>query len=279
MRFACSMSRSIDPRRPWFLTPAQSASVNKLPCIVRLTQRATNLSEVEEGTKGWNKYLRARRRVESEKKRQRRLLLVDLVDRFKKEQPIIDSERQLSGGVVIDDTREELQRSEMTPEHLHLIDAILTLPETTFEKELTRRIAAINAITMYCGVEEGHPSSRGPRGRATKGRPRTMTGNTPPTTRSLLDDRLRKAILSVTTDKRPLFCWACVGNPALSIRERVTEYATPGSVSRHFLRMHVRKLKEGHHMDCHICKVRLQHRQHVQSHGERSHGTVSRLKA
>jgi hypothetical protein len=56
----------------------------------------------------------------------------------------------------------------MTPEQLHLIDAILTLPETTFEKECQRRIAAINAVTAYYGVEEGQPCYRGPRGRRVK---------------------------------------------------------------------------------------------------------------
>jgi hypothetical protein len=50
MRFACSMSRSIDPRRPWKLTPEQSASVNDLPCIVRLAQRAKKLSGAPPGS-------------------------------------------------------------------------------------------------------------------------------------------------------------------------------------------------------------------------------------
>ena len=42
----------------------------------------------------------------------------------------------------------------ITPEHLNLIDAILTLPETSVEKEYQRRITAINAVAEYCGVEE-----------------------------------------------------------------------------------------------------------------------------
>jgi len=44
---------------------------------------------------------------------------------------VIDSERQLSGKVVNDDTRGALERSDqITLEQLCLIDAILTLPET-----------------------------------------------------------------------------------------------------------------------------------------------------
>jgi hypothetical protein len=162
---------------------------------------------------GEEKYQKARRRLRSEKQRQRRLLLVDLVDRYKKEQPAIDSERQLSGKVVDEDTRGALERlDQMTPEQLLLIDAILTLPETTFEKECQRRIAAINAVAAYCGVEEGQPCCRGPRGR-------TVKGNVPPAVqaadraRSAPDTALSRAISSIKTDKRPTICFFVSGEP------------------------------------------------------------------
>jgi hypothetical protein len=136
MKFACSMSRSIDPHQPWKLTVKQSASINDLPCIVRLAQCAKKLSGAPPGSRREKKYRKAGQRLNSEKQRQRRLLLVALVDHFKKEQPVIDSERQLSGKVVDEDTRGALEQSDhMTPEQLLLIDAILTLPETTLEKE------------------------------------------------------------------------------------------------------------------------------------------------
>jgi hypothetical protein len=61
--------------------------------------------------------------------------------------------------VVDENTRGASERSDQkTPEQLHLIDVILTLLETTFEKECQRRIAAINAVTTYCGVEEVNPT-------------------------------------------------------------------------------------------------------------------------
>jgi hypothetical protein len=166
MRFACLMSQSIDPRCLWKLTTKQSASANNLPCIVKLAQHARKLSGAPEGSKGEEKHRKACRRLESEKRRQRRLLLVEIVNHFKKEQLVKDSERQLLGKVVDEDTRGTLERSDqMTTEQLLLIDAILTLPETTFEKECQRRIVAINAMTTYCGVEESQPCCRGPRGR------------------------------------------------------------------------------------------------------------------
>lgn len=129
------MGRSIDPRRPRKLTKEQSASINGLPCIRKLNRRIVKLLGLRGDDEREEKYQKASRRLKSEKRRQRRLLLVDHVDPYKKEQPVIDSERQLAGLVVDEDTRGALERSEqMTPEYL-LIDAILTLPETSLENE------------------------------------------------------------------------------------------------------------------------------------------------
>ena len=270
MRFACSMSRSIDPRRPRKLTTEQSASINRLPCILKLDRRIARLSRVRGRPGGEEEYQKAIRRLRSEKQRQRRLLLVELVDRFKKEQPVIDSERQLSGKVVDEDTRDALEQSDqLNPEHLLLIDAILTLPETSLENESRRRIIAINAITMYCGIEEG-PSPRG----IQRGRP--AKDDTPPVIKVEEPDALSKAIRSIKGEKRPTIYFVCLGNPSLTLRERVVSYTTPGSLSRHFLRKHVNKLEEGEQIDCRICDIKLEHRQDFQNHVETSHGTVSR---
>ncbi|CAG8976664.1 hypothetical protein HYALB_00002180, partial [Hymenoscyphus albidus] len=247
MRFACSMSRSIDPRRPCKLTTKHSTSVNRLPCIVKLIGRAKKFAEAPLDTQSNEKHQKACRRVTNEKQRQRRKLLVQIVDRFKKEQPVIDSERQLSGKVVHEETREALQRSDqMTPEQLLLIDSILNLPETTLEKEHQRRITAINAVTAYCGVEEGTPSRR-----VQIGQPANDMTVKPENLIALSSESiLRKAVLSIKTDKRPTMCFLCVGNPNLTTRERVVSYANPGSLSRHFLRKHVKKLEKGNHVEC-----------------------------
>lgn len=157
---------------------------------------------------------------------------------------MIDSERQLSGKVVNEDTRGALERSdEMTPEHLLLIDAILTLPETSLERECQRRIAAIHAVTAYCGVEEGQPCSRRRHGRPRKGQTSPVV-RAADQARSTANIALSQAISSIKTDKRPTICFLCLGNPALPIRERVVSFANPGSLSRHFLRKHVRKLQD-----------------------------------
>ena len=279
MRFACSMSRSIDPRRPWKLTPQQSASVKYLPCIVKLAKRVDRLSGAPEGHSSKEKYQKAHRRLRNEMQRQRRLLLVEIIDRFKKEQPVIDSERQLSGKVVDKDTRGALERSDqMTPEQLLLIDAILTLPETSPEKELQRRITAIHAVTAYCGVEEERSHLHVRRGRPAGGSTPTII-KVKEQARSELDITLSQAISSVISDKRQTKCFLCLGNPQLSIRERIRDYATPGSLSRHFHNRHVKKMLAKQQIDCGVCNVRLLHRMHLLNHAERFHGTVSRRTA
>jgi hypothetical protein len=209
--------------------------------------------------------------------RQRRLLLVEIVDRFKKEQPVIDSERQLSGKVVDEDTRSALERSDqITPEQLLLIDAVLTLPETSPEKELQRRIVAIHAVTAYCSVEEGRSHLHIRRGRPAGGSAPIIIKEQ---ARSELDITLSQAISSVISDKRPTKCFLCLGNPQLSIRERIRDYATPGSLSRHFHNRHVKKMLAKQQIDYGVCDVRLLYRMHLLNHAERFHGIVSRRTA
>lgn len=161
------MSRSIDPRRPRKPTPEQYASVNKLLYILKLQKRVDDLSDARLGSPRDDRLQKAIKRLRNEKQWKRRLLLKDIVERYKIEQPVEDSERQLSGLVVDEDTRDALVRADMSPEQLGLIAAIFTLPGKSPEQELQRRITAINAVTLYCGVEEGAPSRhvrRGPPG-------------------------------------------------------------------------------------------------------------------
>lgn len=303
MQFSCSMSRSIDPRRPRKLTPKQSASIKDLPCIVKLAERVKKLSKSLESSSRKEKhikkthrrtltgrvkksralednqieekYLRAGNRLRSEKQRQRRLLLIDIKDQYKKEQPVRDSARQLSGKILDEEVLDVLKRSEnMTAEHLYLIDAIMTLPETSFEKELQRRIVGINAVTAYCGVEEGRSYHITERSRSTES---VVLTSVNAQVQSASNTALGQAIASVKTDKRPKVCFLCLGNPRLSMDERVKEYATVGSLSRHFLRHHVNRLEAGKQIDCQICDVRMIHRISLLNHAETIHGTVTRI--
>lgn len=201
------------------------------------------------------------------------------LERYKNEQPVIDSERQLSGKVVDEDVLTALERTDyMTPEHLLLIDTILTLPAKTIEAEYQRRILAIHAVSNYCGVEEGAPYQPCP-----YQSPSAADG--PEAVPSMVEldenDKLQKAIASVCVDspeKRPTICFLCVGDRRLPIKERTRVYKDAGSLSRHFRRKHVNPpWPEGKTVQCHICQEQLPNKIRLLIHGEHKHGTVSRV--
>jgi hypothetical protein len=112
MRFACLISCLINPCWPRKLTTKQFVLVNSLLYIVKLNRCIVKLLGVQGDSKGEEKYQKACCRLQSEKQQQRRLLLVNLVNRFKKEQLVIDSKQQLSRKVVDKDTRDVLERSD-----------------------------------------------------------------------------------------------------------------------------------------------------------------------
>jgi hypothetical protein len=93
---------------------------------------------------------------------------------------------------------------------------------------------------------------------------------------SASESLLHEAVLSIKTDKRPTKCFLCLGNPNLIIRERAVSYITPGSLSRHFLGKHVKKLEKGNYIKYRICNISLKDRVALLIHGEGFHGTVSR---
>jgi len=91
-----------------------------------------------------------------------------------------------------------------------------------------------------------------------------------------LDVVLYYAISFIKIDKRLKICFVYIRSPRLTIREKIAEYATSGSLSRHFVRKHVSKLSDGQFVDCMDCSVRLKTRKDLLIHAERFHGTVSR---
>lgn len=107
MRFACSMSRSIDPRRPYKLMTEQSRFINELPSVRLLQELVEKCKQVWDACYGKKKYKRAVRKYQqalcelrNERQQHHNCLVRENLERYKNEQPVIDSERQLSGKVV-----------------------------------------------------------------------------------------------------------------------------------------------------------------------------------
>ena len=53
---------------------------------------------------------------------------------------------------------------------------------------------------------------------------------------------LSQAIQLIKREKRPIKYFVCLRNLSLTLCERVASYATLGSLSRHFLRKHMKRL-------------------------------------
>lgn len=201
------------------------------------------------------------------------------LERYQNIQPVIDSERQLAGKIVDEEVIGVLERTGyMSLQHMMLIDTVLAMPGTTIEGEIQRRIDAINAIIAFCDVEEGAPL-RPLHSRKREAAP-ILTEKQSLSQEDEEVAKLSKAIKSVQIDspsERPLTCFLCVGNPALAMTERIRKYNTPGSLTRHFQRRHVKIpwAKEGG-VRCKICKVDFRHKNDLLNHAETKHGTVLR---
>jgi len=108
MRFACFMSRSIDPRRPRKLTSEQTVSINNLPYIIKLHNQVKDLFNALVESRKDDRFQKAIKRLHNKKQRKRKELLKDVKERYKSKQPMKNSKRQLLGMVVDEDTQDAL---------------------------------------------------------------------------------------------------------------------------------------------------------------------------
>lgn len=228
-------------------------------------------------------YQRAQREFRNEWQRQRNQLVRENLERYKNEQPVIDSERQLTGKLVDEEVMGALERTGyMTPQHMIFIDTVLTMPGSTVEKEYQRRIAAINAVIAFCDVEEGAPTRRP--NVAQKRRAVDTLPSAPPAKRqehpsfdeAEIDLRQAMALVCIKNpDERPTICFLCVSNPKLPTKERLRVHKTPGSLTRHFIDKHIKRFPKEMRVKCDICNQELKHKSDVMNHAEMVHGIVS----
>jgi hypothetical protein len=267
MRAACTMSRSIDHRRPRRLTPEQSASVNDDPSVRSLLNRREQLKRTIPNATKKLKYKKLTSKINQERQRQRHALLQAVKERWEFEQPVRDVEQQLAGGRVEDDP--ELVHYAMPPAQEELADSVLSQPGTTIEEELCRRNRAIRAVTLYCGLEEGGMNpiriNRGNKNLSPPAKNRS----------EYKSEALEAAKVSVYKDTRPRICFVCLGNKKLPTDVRTYSFYTSGDLSKHFKRKHLQHVKEGESLRCELCQVPLKSKMHFQRHAHDIHGTVS----
>lgn len=153
IKAACRISRWIDPDCPWKLTTKQSLSINSDPRLRKLLQRQAKLKGQELQQ---DEYKKLGERICSERQRLRKELLASTRRNWVQEAAEREIRLQLSGKEFRSKLREDLERpADKTPQHVRLIETILSLPACTIEKETERRSAAIRAIVNYCDIQEG----------------------------------------------------------------------------------------------------------------------------
>ncbi|KAF2685708.1 C2H2 finger domain protein [Lentithecium fluviatile CBS 122367] len=271
MRAACTMSRSIDHRRPRRLTPEQSASVNDHPTVRSLLDRRERLKRALKNATKHPKYQELNRRINREKQRQRHALLQKVKEHWEYEQPVRDVEQQLTSTEIKDDHK--VGYSTLLPAQKELVDAILARPGLTLEEEIRRRNTAISAVMRYCGIEEGGMHLSRPK--RSSGRI-TPPGKSEESTQLDLDEKaLEAAKVAVYKETRPRICFVCLGNENLPTELRTYSFYTSVDLSKHFKRKHLQHIKEGDELRCNLCQVCLDSKMHLRRHALDVHGTVS----
>jgi hypothetical protein len=273
------MTRWIDPDRPQELTPEQSLSVNQDPAVRRLVAERGKWKRRFQGTATQQPgYRIIGRAIFNTRQRLRAALLKHLQDRWDLEHPVDEIERQLSGLKLSQDVKTTLdENDEMPLIQKRLVETIITLPGTTIEEEFRRRNAAIDAVAAYCHFQEGGAVAQ-PRARpSTRKASPTPSKETNPQLAAAEAEKqaLSNAMLLVFTEKRTTTCFLCLGEQSLRFEKRTYKFASPGDLTKHFKRKHLAHIKEGDRLKCKVCRMGLQHKQHLQNHAESIHGTVS----
>ncbi|KAL1974696.1 hypothetical protein VTN31DRAFT_4900 [Thermomyces dupontii] len=280
-REACSLRRTIDPRRPLRLTAEDLRHLAGQPTLQKLKRQKekshNKMRDLRHGPKdeyqrAHQKYEQARAKYWNEWRRARRKLLCEKRKTFLRDQPVRDVEHQLRAcspeGEVVGTFPDS---PTLSPQHLALVEAVLQPPGETIEGDVNRLIAAVNAVRAYCGVMEG-----------TVTRPTQRTHHGAGEKEEIVDEaRLlneAKAKVYVKSNKeRSRICFLCLGDERKSIFSRVHEFSSPGALTKHFENIHLRRHPVGI-IRCVLCKEDFSCRMALLNHAESRHGTVSRRK-
>ncbi|KAL4864645.1 hypothetical protein BDV12DRAFT_175830 [Aspergillus spectabilis] len=161
VRFACLLSTLIDPDQPYKLSPKESKSLNELPvdnCKAKFERAHVAFQTTFSYLQRYNK---AVYELRNKKQQQRNQRIQENLELYQNKQPVIDLEQQLAGKLVDTKVIDALEhKGSMPPQHLIMIDVMLSMPGATLEAEFQRRINVINAMTVFCPVEEGQPTPR-----------------------------------------------------------------------------------------------------------------------
>ena len=269
MRAASGMSRTIDPRRPRKLSLAQKADVDRHPEVRLLRRRLKSLLQTFQkrsiasmkGTLLYNRYRQTYQAHRNLKRRLENALFIEVKERYKKEQPVIDIQRQLQGLPAAE--QENLQVAQYVfAERVQAIDTLFTFATSSTAEECQRRAAAINALTALCKKQD----SRGFRRRNADIKVKeeqTLPSSSPP-------PNLSKTL---KVECKATQCIFCLGNEELPDAKRLKPFASRGDLKKHFHRKHLRHHPIGQPIACPHprCDVVFERTMYLQNHVEKIH--------
>ncbi|MCJ1343077.1 hypothetical protein MMC31_001268 [Peltigera leucophlebia] len=154
MRIASGMSRTIDCRQPRKLNDAQRAEVNQHLEVRLLHRRQKTLFKFIKDQHGSIASIRGDRittiaiRSDGEK-----ALLKEVVAKYKKEQPVLDIQRQLKSLPVVEEETVQVEEYAFM-ERNRVIQALFTFATSSLEEKCRRRVEAVNALTALCRLQE-----------------------------------------------------------------------------------------------------------------------------
>lgn len=269
MRAATSMSRTIDKRRPTYLTPVQQEEAHRHPRVQSLLRKKMDLKAAMkaagrtvksyEGSRVYEKYQEATRAYESEFKFQKKMLLNEIKRKFEKEQPIIDIQNQIHGMTIKEEEKDAalVGPEGLIPERVEVVDALFTFATSSPEEERKRRVRAINALVALGRIQDGYryPVRR-------EKRPPLMPVQ-------------RSGPQQLPLECKERQCFICFFNPKVPLDQRTKEFYSRGDLKKHLLR-HVKKSR-GKPIVCPHDRVALFGDQHVLNHAHRVHNTPTLL--
>ena len=276
MRAASGMSRTIDRRRPRKLEAAQKAEVDRHPEVRLLRRKLRSLKKVfqdqkisiasTKGTPVHEEYQKAYRAHRNQKRRLEESLLKEVKARYKREQPVIDIQRQLKGLPIV---AEETVNAEayVFAERVRVIDTLFAFTTSSPEEECKRRVEAINALTALCSLQESRHFRRQKPSSADTKLERDLTPPSVFQAPSLSD--------AIPIECKPTQCIFCLGCEGLPTEARLKSFRSHGDLKKHFHRKHLRHHPSGQPIACPHprCDVDLKSKMHLQNHAELVHKT------
>ncbi len=216
------------------------------------------------GTVVYDEYQKASQVHCNTKRQQEAALLKEVKARYKREQPVIDIQRQLKGLPLIPEKTVRVEDYIFT-ERVWAVDALFTFATSSSEEECKRWAEAINALAALCRLQEGKcPRRLKPSASAIK----LKWDLTPP---SVLDPpHLSDSIL---IECEPTQCIFCLGCEALPTETCLRSFHSRGDLKKHVHCKHLRHHLEGQLIICphSKCYMDLTDTNHLQNHAVQVH--------